>query len=597
MRPKIRYESLESRQLLTINPTSVTPMLLRDIGANVSTGIVTSPNGSVRVDASAIDMAANSSDIQEFFEYNGEVFFRANNGTNGSELWKTDGTPAGTVMVKDINPAGSSVPAQFTEANGLLFFIADGASGTGLWRSDGTTAGTTLVDELNFTELIPQQNGILGELNGELIYAVGDQSSSSTEKYNLWKTDGTQAGTSLLKAFDGTGGYYGVVGRLIHEFNGEIFFEAREPATGFEVWKTDGTAAGTQIAFDLNPGRFSSNPVKAVDTNGSLYFIADTWSDETESLWPSLFKSDGTAAGTEQLTRHGLAVHRFTGLLAHDGEVYYSLAGGASIAAPYRTDGTTNGTVRLAPASNVDRSFVGDFDVALDQVVMLWLDTVIDGDRHGTLWISDGSEDGAVQLTDSAIPTNGGLRFVERDGQIYYPTYGPEHDTLFDSFARSDGTPDDTVVLPDAGDGWAFVQPKDLLDDGRILMVGWTRSTGREHWIFDPDTETYEVLEIAPGDFSAVRDGFAAPFQYNGSYLVVAAGSDRQGEELWMLKVDSSEQKPGDITGDGSVNFSDFLILSQNFGKVDAAFADGDLDRDGTVGFADFLLVSQNFGT
>ena len=62
---------------------------------------------------------------------NGTLFFAADDGSNGIELWKSDGTPAGTVLVKDINPgAAGSYPEHLTNVNGTLFFTAD----------DGTTA-------------------------------------------------------------------------------------------------------------------------------------------------------------------------------------------------------------------------------------------------------------------------------------------------------------------------------------------------------------------------------------------------------------------------------------------------------------------------
>ena len=61
---------------------------------------------------------------------------------HGSELWKTDGTAAGTVLVKDIRSGASgSYPHNLTNVNGTLFFTAnDGTNGYELWKSDGTAA-------------------------------------------------------------------------------------------------------------------------------------------------------------------------------------------------------------------------------------------------------------------------------------------------------------------------------------------------------------------------------------------------------------------------------------------------------------------------
>jgi ELWxxDGT repeat protein len=79
-------------------------------------------------------------------EMNGMLFF-----TSGFELWRSDGTEDGTVLVKDISPGVTGVqpPHDLTEVNGMLFFTAaDTEHGTELWRSDGTRAGTELVEDI-----------------------------------------------------------------------------------------------------------------------------------------------------------------------------------------------------------------------------------------------------------------------------------------------------------------------------------------------------------------------------------------------------------------------------------------------------------------
>ncbi len=98
-------------------------------------------------------IAVGSSNPTGLTNVNGTVFFAATNGTNGIQLWKSDGSAAGTVMVKDINTTSTganSNPADLTNVDGLLFFRADdGVHGSELWKSDGTTSGTVLVKDIN----------------------------------------------------------------------------------------------------------------------------------------------------------------------------------------------------------------------------------------------------------------------------------------------------------------------------------------------------------------------------------------------------------------------------------------------------------------
>ena len=76
-------------------------------------------------------------------EFNSRLFFAAQDGTTGNELWSTDGTAAGTALVADANPgSGGSAPNKLCVFNNKIFYSAEVSNGRELWSSDGTAAGT-----------------------------------------------------------------------------------------------------------------------------------------------------------------------------------------------------------------------------------------------------------------------------------------------------------------------------------------------------------------------------------------------------------------------------------------------------------------------
>ena len=209
-----------------------------------------------------------------FTDVNGVLYFAADDGGNGRELWKSDGTEAGTVQVKDIvSGSGSSYPENFTDVNGLLYFTAaDAVNGRELWKSDGTAAGTVLVKDIVSGSGSPFDTHVFpcfAHANGVLYFAAND----GVNGLELWKSDGTEAGTVLVKdIFNGPGDSQP---SDLTDVNGVLYFRANDGIHGNELWKSDGTEAGTVPVRDIFIGSYSSYPDNLTNVNGSLFFSAD----------------------------------------------------------------------------------------------------------------------------------------------------------------------------------------------------------------------------------------------------------------------------------------------------------------------------------
>jgi ELWxxDGT repeat protein len=206
----------------------------------------------------------------------GKLFFIANDGLNGPELWVTDGTSAGTMMVKNINQAtiiDNFNPEIFIAYKGAIYFNAYSKSNylaSGLWKSDGTEAGTVLVKEsLRITQMM--------ELNNKLVFSAWD----STNGDELWTSDGTSNGTHLLKdIYPGKTSGFGLA--RFQGFYGKLYFAAKDSLHGSELWRTDGTTEGTIMVGEINAGKPDSSPNDLIVAGNVLFFTANALDEGIE---------------------------------------------------------------------------------------------------------------------------------------------------------------------------------------------------------------------------------------------------------------------------------------------------------------------------
>ena len=265
---------------------------------------------------------ANVSNAAGFTGAFGRVFFGADDSTHGSELWSTDGTESGTGLFADLLPGPEgSLPAEFLQFRGALYFKSWLPQPGGLWRSDGTVAGTVEIarrpvenltagtDALFFVGWDEAHGGELWRSDGtpagtlrvsdidpglqgsylEKLTLVGTQlyflvrTSSSTQ---LWVSDGTETGTRRIREFRSE------VSWIVPLSDG-VLFSASDGDTGTELWRSDGTTRGTALVRDILPGPDGSRPGSPAIV-GVVVLFAAADADHGRELW----QTDGTEAGT-----------------------------------------------------------------------------------------------------------------------------------------------------------------------------------------------------------------------------------------------------------------------------------------------------------
>lgn len=382
----------------------------------------------------------------QFAALGGALFFTNFDPSHGMELWRSDGTVAGTRLFRNLNPGpASSFPGNMAVVKNRLYFSATAGTGSSaLWASNGTPRGTHLVAGY---PLQPNGDGLFlststngsAVLGNNLLFAADD--GMATE---LWKTDGTHAGTRIVKVLNlgmdnETPGDFTTVGN-------KVFFDAT-PAETDTLWVTNGTTAGTtQI------GGFHGTLTSFTPFGDRLAFIVTSLGGATSSVWVS----DGTAGGTTPIAKIAGTISEptvFQGKLA-----FFETNPDGTVSSLWLSDGTARGTRLVKTFPTASTSLASPSMVALGNRLLISASPPKGGAFTSitTLWVSDGTPTGTVPI--AAVPpdiTNVDSLTVLHD-RVYFSVvnFGSSKNT---QLWVTDGTSAGTHKVADLGPEVFFV--------------------------------------------------------------------------------------------------------------------------------------------
>ena len=507
-----------------------------------------------------------SGEPQNFVEMGGIVYFHSFDPAHGEELWRTDGTEGGTWLFKDFLPGpNSSYAGASTLVVGktLYFLVSNGSERYDLWKSDGTAAGTvrflpgfdgylqpfavggTLYLFRNCSEtgscelwksdgtiagtvkvaslaLPPSPPGLffgvspLGRSGGPVFFFKFY--SQHGELQELWRSDGTAAGTFPVRLFATPGQQNALVS--YGQVGGTLFFNGWDAEWGYALWKSDGTAAGTVRLKNVDPGSM-------VDAGGTLYFSGR----DDASGW-ELWKSNGTAAGTVRLKDIVPGPGgSFASMIGRVGETLLILAWRPETSYElWQTDGTDAGTVLVRELAPGPDDYV-DWLVLVDRLFYFTMD---DGVHGLELWKSDGTAAGTVLVKD-IVPGPGFPTILGPGGAAGKLFFWGDDGVHGHELWMSDGTAEGTVPLKDLVRATSSIPAELTVSGDQLFFLASDGSQGTELWKTDGTAQgTVLAHDLSPGP--------------NGSYLFEL--TDVDGTlffDAWKNQIWRTDGTPGGL--------------------------------------------------
>ena len=461
-----------------------------------------------------------------FFQVGPWLLFYADDGIHGMELWRTDGTEAGTILLKDISRQDAVDPDYAIEAsisysinpeslvmkNGSHYFVAAGRFMTELWKTDGTPDGTVQVTNLSETDRAV--SGVCS-VNGRIYFLADVIEDESQQVYRLGE-DGVsyEAVSALFPEL------IAVVGNVTYFVHAD------------ELWKTSGGLENAEKVY--SSGGYLLSAGQLIPFRGVLYFLTKT-NSPLEDPFRELWQTDGTGLGTfrvsDQVKVDGGQMFVLDSWLYFSG---YDSDHGTEL---WRTDGTPNGASMFKDVSPGPNSGIGGEYMIAGNFVFFG-----NGDEtHGTeLWVSDGSSEGTKMVKDIYPGIGSGVGSlnsgVVANGKLYFSAW---RDETYLELWVSDGTSEGTRMVRDLRPGLGSGTPKQefYYYNGFIYFAGDDGVAGAELWRTDGTSRGTKIVKDIR---SGTKDGVTGTGAALAGHVYFAADDGSRGCELWRSDGTSS---------------------------------------------------------
>ncbi len=379
------------------------------------------------------DIGTTANPFSSLTGFNSKLYFQvydtADAPNSSYALWSSDGTAVNTGAFKfngGITPVQTASNTQQIVFNGALYFTGDDTTnGYSLWKTDGVSANnSTATVQTSGTSPFSNSPAFLTVVGSKLFFRSYDTSIS---RYDLWKTDGTSAGTGSVQpgttlVAQGIGDYSGLVAS-----NGKVFFTAHDIDTngnsphGYELWSSDGTAANTAMVTDINTTTNGSNPNNLTAVGSEIFFLA---TDNSGSQY--LYQSDGTAAGTVRVQTAASVIPTSAQNFTAVGNLLFFTASG-----PDGYELWTSGTSPNS-ASPFQHGGAQEIATSISDLIngngLLYFFAYDTAMAKYALWKSDGTQAGTLPLAD--LPTSTGLAQLAVAGSnLFFQEYDSVNST------------------------------------------------------------------------------------------------------------------------------------------------------------------------